>query len=72
MRMLVPKSDNLKQGTENSLHFLTNREGSQCLWIQFNLYLLSTFHAGYSEYKNKLTTVPQEVDYVVVLGKPCA
>lgn len=72
MRMLVPESDNLKQGIETSLDFLTNREGNQCLWVQFNLYLLSTFHAGYSEYKNKLTTVPQEVDYVVVLGRPCA
>lgn len=55
-----------------SLDFLTNREGKQCLWVQFSLYLLSTFQAWYSGYKNKLTTVPQEVDSVVAGCRPGA
>lgn len=69
MKSLVPVSDNLKQGITTSLDFLTEKEGNAC-GFNSTLYLLNTFHAWYSGYENKLTTVPQEVDSVV--GRPGA
>ena len=69
MKLLIPESDNIKQGIATSRP--TENEGKAC-GLSSNLYLLSTFQAWYSGYKNKLTAVAQGVDSVVVVRRPGA
>lgn len=61
MKVLIPESDNLPQTRDGNFSGLPDQQRSKVM-LQFNLYLLSTFHAYYFGYKNKLTTDPQEVD----------